>query len=80
MAMEWLLGLTFLAGGLVGYGLRSLISQRRHRRARAQRRLQHRSHPNEIWALPPNLEQTTSPPEVTQPNDIEQAASGNGTS
>ena len=37
MAMEGLFGLTFLAGGLVGYGLRSLISQRRHRRARATR-------------------------------------------
>lgn len=40
---SWLeaLGLTFLAGGIAGYGLRSVISKRRHRRARAKRRLQH---------------------------------------
>jgi hypothetical protein len=68
------LGLTFLAGGLVGYGLRSMISRRRHRRARALRKMQHRSsHQEEIWALPPHVKETASPSGVIPAHAEEQS-------
>lgn len=65
--------LTFLVGVVVGYGIRSMISRRRHRRAQAKRRLkQSRLGKDEIWTPPPYLKAQASPAETANASHLEQ--------